>query len=105
DARRQAGHAARATRSPRIATAPTARTVISALTPGAGSARRAGPIGISGDAATATPPAATAPAAAATPTSASAPQAIWRRVMPRAASAGLSAEPAASMRVVTWPTI
>ena len=51
-----------------MTTAPAASTAASTLTPGSGSARRAVPIGISGDAATARPAAATAPAAAATPT-------------------------------------
>ena len=78
---------------------------MSALTPGAGSASRAVPIGISGDAATATPAAATAPPTAATPNSANLPHAIWVRVMPSAASAGFSAELAASRRVAAWPTI
>ena len=105
NARRQAGHAARATRSPRMAAAPTARTVMSALMPGAGSAGRAVPIGISGDAATATAAAATAPAAVATPTSISPLPIIWPRVMPSAASVGLSAALAASRRAATWPTM
>ena len=103
DARRQAGHAACATSSPKTAIEPTSSTGMSALMPGSGSATRAVPTGISGDTATATPAAATAPTAAATLTSASLPPINWARVAPRAASAGLSAEPAASRRAATWP--
>ena len=79
-----------------MAIAPTARTAVSMLMPGAGSARRAVPIGISGDAATAAPMAATAPAAAATPTSINPLTISWPRVIPNAASTGLSTELAAS---------
>jgi hypothetical protein len=74
----------------------------STLTPGSGSARRAGPIGISGDAATAVATAMTA-AAAAAPTSASPAAVSWARVMPSAASVGLSDEAASSRRVATCP--
>ena len=56
EARRQAGQAARASIKIVISAAPAASTVVSALTPGDGSASRAAPIGISGDAATARRP-------------------------------------------------
>jgi hypothetical protein len=85
--------------------APAASTVASALTPGSGSASRAAPIGISGDAATAIPAATSAPMAAAAPTLTSPAAISCPRVIPSAASAGLSSELAASRRVAAWPTI
>ena len=94
----------RATSSATIAAAPTPSTVTSTLAPGPGSARRAGPIGISGDAATAVATAMTAAAAAAVPTSASPAAVSWARVMPSAASVALSDEAASSRRVATCPT-
>ena len=99
-----AAHAARATSSAAIAAAPRPSTATSALTPGPGSARRAGPIGVSGDAATATATAMTAAAAAAAPTSTSPAAVSWARVMPSAASVALSDEAASSRRVATCPT-
>jgi hypothetical protein len=67
---------------------PAASTVVSALTPGDGSASRAAPIGISGDAATAAPAAATAPASATTPTSTRPAASSWPRVIPSATRVG-----------------
>ena len=87
-------------------TAPAASTSQSALTPGSGSASRAAPIGISGDAATATPAARMAPAVLATTISTSAAATIpWPRVRPRAASTGLFTPAPISSRVAAWPTI
>ena len=88
-----------------MAAAPAASTSASALTPGSGSARRAAPIGISGDAATATPAATAAPMAVATPTLISPAAISCPRVRPSAASAGISGEHVASNRVAAWPTI
>ena len=88
-----------------MAAVPAASTVASALTPGSGSASRAGPIGISGEAATATPAATMAPMAAAAPISISPAAISWPRVRPSAASAGWFSEPVASRRVAAWPTI
>ena len=88
-----------------MAANPTARTGTLTATPGSGSASRAGPIGVSGDAATAMTHAPAAPAAAAAVTSARPAAISWRRVMPRAASVPLSWAAASSVRVATWPTI
>jgi hypothetical protein len=87
-----------------MATTPTVSTAASALTPGSGSARRAVPIGISGDAATATAAAPRAPAAAATPTSSSPAAISWPRVIPNAASTGLAGCAAAISRAAACPT-
>ena len=105
DARRQAGHAVHASSSTTMATAPAVSTVPATLTPGSGSARRASPIGISGDAATATATAATAPTAPATPTSTRPAAVSWALVIPSAARVGWSAAAAASWRTAACPTI
>ena len=85
-ASRQAGQAAQPTRSPRMAAGPAVSTSQSALIPGDGSASRAAPTGISGDAATATVAARTAPVAVAAATSSRLTAVSWARVIPRATS-------------------
>ena len=102
---RQAVTATRTRSRAVMAANPTARTGTLTATPGSGSASRAGPIGISGDAATAMTHAPAAPAAEAAVTSARPAAISWRRVMPRAASVPLSWAAASSVRVATWPTI
>ena len=105
DARCQAGHAVQASSTTTIATAPVASTIPATLMPGSGSARRASPIGISGDAATATATAATAPAAPAVPTSTRPAAVSWALVIPSAASVGMAAAAAPSWRTAACPTI
>ncbi|HEY7013249.1 MAG TPA: hypothetical protein VH480_10860 [Streptosporangiaceae bacterium] len=100
------GQATRASSKITIAAKPAVSTGTSAFRPGWGSARRAGPIGISGEAAKATAQASTAPAAAATPTS------IRPAVSPSAARVPLSlaaaktvAACAASSATKIWPPV
>ena len=87
-----------------IAAKPAASTAAFTLTPGSGSASRAGPIGISGEAAMATPHATAAPAAAAKPTSTRPAASSWPRVIPSAASVRLSWAAASISRDATCPT-
>ena len=103
-ARRHAVTATRATSSITIAAAPAASTPALTLTPGCGSASRAGPMGVSGDAAIAIATAPIAPAIVAAAVSAMLAANSWRRVMPRAASVPLSWVAASKMRAATWPT-
>ena len=104
-ASRQAGQAAQPTRSPRMATGPAASTSQSVLIPGDGSARRAAPTGVSGDAATATAAARTAPAADAMATSSSPAAVSWPRVIPRTASTRYPELASSSSRPATCVTI
>ena len=72
-------------------------------TPGLGSADRAGPMGISGDAAIATTTATAAPAVVTTATLASDSAASRDRLMPRPRRIGNSAESRASWRLSSCP--
>ena len=71
--------------------------------PGAGSASRAGPIGINGEAAMATPTARTAPARVTAATRARDNPARLARVMPSARRIGNSTESSTSWRASSWP--
>ena len=104
-ASRQAGQAAQPTRSPTMATGPAVSTSQSVLIPGDGSASRAAPTGISGDAATAAAAARTAPAAVATATSSSPAAVSWPRVIPRAASTRCPELASSSSRLAACVTI
>ena len=104
-ASRQAGQVTQATRSPTMAAGTAVSTSQSVLIPGDGSASRAAPTGISGDAATATAAARTAPAAVATATSSSPAAVSWRRVIPRAASTRNPELASSSSRPATCVTI
>ena len=88
-----------------MAAGPAVSTSQSVLIPGDGSASRAAPTGISGDAATATAAARTAPAAAATATSSSPAAVSWPRVIPRAASTRCPELASSSSRPATCVTI
>jgi hypothetical protein len=102
---RHAVTATRASSSATIAAAPAASTPVFTLTPGCGSASRAAPIGVSGDAAIAIATAPMAPARAATATSRALAANSWRRVMPSAARVPLSAAVASTIRTAVWPTM
>jgi len=102
---RHAVTATRAASSTTIAAAPAASTPAFTLTPGCGSASRAGPIGVSGDAAMAITTAPMAPPTVAAAISAMLAANSWRRVMPSAARVPLSWAAAASVRTATWPTM
>jgi len=102
-ASRHAVTATRAASSTTIAAAPAASTPAFTLTPGLGSASRAGPIGVSGDTAIAIATAASAPATVAAAVSAMLAANSWRRVMPRAASVPLSWAAPCTVRAVAWP--
>ena len=102
---RHAGTATRAASSTTMAAAPAARMPAFTLTPGCGSASRAGPIGVSGEAATAIATAPRAPATAAAAVSATLAVNSWRRVMPSAARVPLSCAAVCSVLAATWPTM
>src|SRR6202167_1908656 len=73
-------------------------------TPGSGSARRAGPIGISGEAASATATASTPPATVTAASRITERPTSLPRVMPRARQIGYSAASTVSCRASNWPT-
>ena len=102
---RHAVTATRAASSTTIAAAPAASTPAFTLTPGCGSASRAGPIGVSGDTAMAIATAPRAPATAATAASAMLAANSWPRVMPSAARVPLSWAAVGSVLAATWPTM
>ena len=102
---RHAVTATRAASSTTIAAAPAASTPAFTLTPGSGSASRAGPIGVSGEAAIAIATAPRAPATVAAAVSAMLAANSWRRVMPSAARVPLSWAAVSSVLAATWPTM
>ena len=101
---RQAGRASSASGSAAMTAKPMASTATSACTPGSGSASRAAPIGISGEAATATATARIAPATVTRASRAADRASRLRRVMPNARRIGNSAESSASWRASSWPS-
>ena len=102
-ASRHAVTATRAVSSTTIAAAPAARMPAFTLTPGSGSASRAAPIGVSGEAAMAIATAPRAPATVAAAVSAMLAANSWRRVMPSAASVPLSWAAVSIVLAATWP--
>ena len=102
-AARQAAPASSASGSSAITAKPGARMARFTSTPGSGSASRAGPIGISGDAAMATATAMTPPARVTMASLASDSATRLARVAPIARSTGNSAESRASCRLSSWP--
>ena len=102
-AARHASGTSTASGSTAMATRPAPRMARLTSMPGAGSASRAGPIGISGEAAMATPTATTAPATVTAASRASDSAARLPRVMPRARRIGNSVESRTSWRASSWP--
>ncbi len=100
---RQAGIAASASAMPTITTKPSSRTTPSTARPGSGSARRATPIGISGDAATATTTAISAPTTLVTAARSIVVPNSCTRVTPSARSASLSTASRKVRRENAWP--
>ncbi len=103
-ATRQAAGASRSSGSSAMRHAPAPSTATLTSTPGAGSASRAGPMGISGDAATAPATARMLPATLTQASRASEMAIRPGRVVPRARSTGKSAESSTSCRASSWPS-
>ena len=102
---RHAGTTATATINTTIATNPAASTNQSSARPGCGSAMRAGPIGIIGDAATAMTKARIAPATAASATCSSTTATMCARRIPSEADVALSVELRFTWRATIRPIV